>query len=98
MARLDRLAGGKEVAQMGAVIGREFSFELFRSVFPIAAERLHGSLQALVAADLIMEQGQPPKADLQLPPRAGAGCGVQLAAARPPPHLAPSGGARARAR
>ena len=62
MARLDRLAGGKEVAQMGAVIGREFSFELFRSVFPIAAERLHGSLQALVAADLIMEQGEPPKA------------------------------------
>jgi class 3 adenylate cyclase len=62
MARLDRLAGGKEVAQMGAVIGREFSFELFRSVFPIAVERLNGSLQALVAADLIMEHGQPPRA------------------------------------
>ena len=57
MARLDRLAGGKEVAQKG----REFSFELFRSVFPIAAKRLHGSLQELVAADLIMEQGQPPR-------------------------------------
>ncbi|HEX3400179.1 MAG TPA: AAA family ATPase [Acetobacteraceae bacterium] len=61
MARLDRLAGGKEVAQMGAVIGREFSFELFRSVFPITVDRLHGSLRALVAADLIVEQGHPPR-------------------------------------
>ena len=62
MARLDRHASVKEVAQMGAVIGREFSFELFRSVFPITAERLHGSLQALVAADLMVEQGLPPRA------------------------------------
>jgi class 3 adenylate cyclase len=62
MARLDRLGGSKEIAQMGAVIGREFSFELFRSVFPIAEERLRGSLDALVAADLVLEQGQPPQA------------------------------------
>jgi tetratricopeptide (TPR) repeat protein len=62
MARLDRLAGVKEVAQMGAVIGREFSFELFRSVFPLTEEMLRSSLQSLVAADLIVAQGQPPKA------------------------------------
>jgi predicted ATPase/class 3 adenylate cyclase len=61
-ARLDRLAAVKEVAQMGAVIGREFSFELFQSVFAISSERLTGSLQALVAADLIVGRGQPPDA------------------------------------
>ena len=61
-ARLDRLAGVKEVAQMGSVIGREFSFELFQSVFAVPKERLTGSLQALVAADLIVGRGQPPDA------------------------------------
>jgi tetratricopeptide (TPR) repeat protein len=61
MARLDRLAGAKEVAQMGAVIGREFSVQLFHSVFPITQEQLHSSLQALVAAELMVAQGQPPK-------------------------------------
>ena len=62
MARLDRLADAREVAQMSAVIGREFSFEQLLSVFPIAEQRLHRSLEALVAADLIVEQGRPPKA------------------------------------
>jgi class 3 adenylate cyclase/tetratricopeptide (TPR) repeat protein len=61
-ARLDRLANVKEVAQMGSVIGREFSFELFQSVFALPGERLNGSLQALVAADLIVGRGRPPNA------------------------------------
>ncbi len=61
MARLDRLADAKEVAQMSAVIGREFSFQQLTSVFQIAEQRLHSNLQALVAADLIVEQGRPPK-------------------------------------
>jgi class 3 adenylate cyclase len=61
MARLDRLPAAKQVAQMGAVIGREFSFELFQSVFALAEDKLLGSLQALVGAGLILEQGQPPK-------------------------------------
>jgi class 3 adenylate cyclase/tetratricopeptide (TPR) repeat protein len=61
-ARLDRLAGVKEVAQMGAVIGREFSFELFQSVFDLPSELLTGSLQTLVAADLIVGRGRPPNA------------------------------------
>jgi class 3 adenylate cyclase/tetratricopeptide (TPR) repeat protein len=62
MARLDRLAGVKDVAQMGSVIGREFSFQLFQSVFALPGERLSGSLRALVAADLIVEHGRPPNA------------------------------------
>jgi class 3 adenylate cyclase len=62
MARLDRLADAREVAQMSAVIGREFSLEQLRSVFPVTEQKLHRSLQALVAADLIVEQGRPPKA------------------------------------
>jgi class 3 adenylate cyclase len=62
MARLDRLASVKEVAQMGSVIGREFSFELFQSVFAVPGDQLNGSLQALVAADLIIGRGRPPNA------------------------------------
>jgi class 3 adenylate cyclase/tetratricopeptide (TPR) repeat protein len=62
MARLDRLADAREVAQMSAVIGREFSLEQLRSVFPVTEQKLHKGLQALVAADLIVEQGRFPKA------------------------------------
>jgi class 3 adenylate cyclase/tetratricopeptide (TPR) repeat protein len=61
-ARLDRLPSVKEVAQMGSVIGREFSFELFQSAFALPGEQLSGSLQALVAADVIVGRGRPPNA------------------------------------
>ena len=40
MARLDRLAPVREIAQMGAMLGREFSYELIRAVFPLAEARL----------------------------------------------------------
>ena len=62
MARLDRLAEVKEVAQMGAVIGREFSFQTFQSVFQMPPDRLESGLRALVEADLFVGRGQPPDA------------------------------------
>ena len=62
MARLDRLADVKEVAQMGAVIGREFSFQTFQSVFQLPTGRLEAGLKALVEADLFVGRGQPPNA------------------------------------
>jgi predicted ATPase len=61
MARLDRIADAKEVAQMSAVFGREFSFQQLRSVFSIPEQRLQNDLQTLLAADLIVEQGRPPR-------------------------------------
>ena len=65
-ARLDRLGEAREVAQIGAVLGREFSFRLLREVSSSAAEideqRLHAALDRLVEADLIFVDGAPPTA------------------------------------
>jgi class 3 adenylate cyclase/predicted ATPase len=62
MARLDRLAPVKEVAQVGAVIGREFSHELLAAVAPISANRLDDALEQLVHSELVFRRGTPPKA------------------------------------
>jgi class 3 adenylate cyclase len=62
VARLDRLPNAKNVAQIAAVIGREFSFELFQSISHLERERLEHALQGLVQADLIVERGQAPDA------------------------------------
>jgi class 3 adenylate cyclase/tetratricopeptide (TPR) repeat protein len=58
MARLDRLALAKEVAQAGAVIGREFSARLLAAVLPqMAPSQLEDALQALVRAELVFRRG-----------------------------------------
>jgi class 3 adenylate cyclase/predicted ATPase len=62
MARLDRLAPVKEVAQIGAVIGREFAHELVAAVSPLPADRLGDALDQLVAAELVFRRGTPPEA------------------------------------
>lgn len=62
MARLDRLATVKEVAQLGAVIGREFSYELLLQVSQLEAATLQRELARLVEAGLLQQQGSPPSA------------------------------------
>jgi class 3 adenylate cyclase/tetratricopeptide (TPR) repeat protein len=63
MARLDRLGpGAKTVAQIGATIGREFSYELTGSVGELAEEYLQDALQRLVDAGLVFQRGTPPEA------------------------------------
>ena len=62
MARLDRLGPAKEVIQVGAVIGSEFSYELLHAVHPIAEEDLQGALRRLADAELIYVRGIPPEA------------------------------------
>ncbi len=62
MARLDRLDAGKEVAQLGAALGREFSYELLRSVSLLEEPRLHAGLTQLVDAELLYQRGTPPAA------------------------------------
>jgi predicted ATPase/class 3 adenylate cyclase len=62
MARLDRLAPVKEIAQIGSVIGREFSYRLLSAVAPIAGPELESALMQLGGADLIHSRGQPPEA------------------------------------
>ncbi len=62
MARLDRLLPGKEVAQLGAALGREFPYELLRSVSLQEEPRLHAGLAQLVDAELFYQRGTPPDA------------------------------------
>src|SRR5215831_2794409 len=62
MARLDRLAAVKEVAQLGATLGRTFSYELLQAVTPLDDAALQQALAQLVAAELLYQQGVPPRA------------------------------------
>jgi class 3 adenylate cyclase/predicted ATPase len=62
MARLDRLAPVKEVAQIGAVIGREFSHALLAAVSPLSDDELAGALDQWVASELVFRRGAPPEA------------------------------------
>ncbi|MGH1478754.1 MAG: AAA family ATPase [Geminicoccales bacterium] len=62
MARLDRLAPVKEVAQIGAVLGREFSYALMSAMADLDDQALDSALDQLVDAELIYVRGQPPNA------------------------------------
>jgi class 3 adenylate cyclase/DNA-binding NarL/FixJ family response regulator len=62
MARLDRLAATKLVAQLGATIGRSFSYELLRAVAGLDEETLTAELRKLVEAELVYQRGFPPGA------------------------------------
>jgi predicted ATPase len=59
-ARLDRLGPVKEIAQVGAAIGREFSYRLLAAVAPISGPPLHAALAQLAAPELIFVRGEPP--------------------------------------
>jgi predicted ATPase len=63
MARLDRLgATAKEVAQIGAAIGRQFSYELLHAVCPLREDELQAALARLVASELVFQRGTEPGA------------------------------------
>jgi class 3 adenylate cyclase/predicted ATPase len=62
MARLDRLAPVKEVAQLGAVLGRSFPYDLIRAVSPLDEKALQRGLAQLVDAELLYQRGHPPQA------------------------------------
>jgi class 3 adenylate cyclase/tetratricopeptide (TPR) repeat protein len=62
MARLDRLAPVREVAQIGAVAGREFHYELLKAVALLPADRLEEALGQLVQSGLIFGRGEIPHA------------------------------------
>jgi predicted ATPase/class 3 adenylate cyclase len=62
MARLDRLAAVKALAQLAATLGREFAYELLQAVSPWDEDTLRRGLQQLVAAEFLYQQGVPPQA------------------------------------
>jgi predicted ATPase len=62
LARLDRLASVRPVAQIGAAIGRQFPYALLRIVSDLPEDELQGSLAHLVASELVSQRGAPPEA------------------------------------
>jgi len=62
MARLDRLAPVREVAQIGAVVGREFSYELLSVVAGLPKKKLDEALAQLVESELVFCRGEVPQA------------------------------------
>jgi class 3 adenylate cyclase/predicted ATPase len=62
MARLDRLMTGKVIAQLGATIGRQFSYALLQAVAQLNDRTLHEELHRLVEAELLYQRGVPPQA------------------------------------
>jgi predicted ATPase len=62
-ARLDRLGAAREVAQIGAVLGRDFAYRLLRDVAEADEPELQASLERLGDADLLFVEGAPPQAN-----------------------------------
>jgi class 3 adenylate cyclase/DNA-binding winged helix-turn-helix (wHTH) protein/tetratricopeptide (TPR) repeat protein len=62
MARLDRLGSAKGVAQLGAMLGHQFAYTLLQAVAPLEDAALQRDLATLVAAELLSQRGQPPRA------------------------------------
>src|SRR5205807_1674899 len=62
MARLDHLVSAKGIAQLAAVIGRQFSYELLQAVSQLDAMTLLWELGRLVEAELVYQRGVPPQA------------------------------------
>ncbi len=63
MARLDRLGPAREIAHVGSVIGRGFSYGLLRALAGIKERPLQTALEQLAEADILLVQGLPPDAD-----------------------------------
>jgi predicted ATPase len=62
IVRLDRLAPIREIAQIGACIGREFSYELLAALSPLKRAKLDEALEQLTNTGLLFRRGQPPAA------------------------------------
>jgi predicted ATPase/class 3 adenylate cyclase len=62
IARLDRLSAAREVAQIGAVIGREFSYELLSAIAGFPKTKLDEALEQLTQSELVFRRGVAPQA------------------------------------
>jgi predicted ATPase len=63
LARLDRLAPVRTLAQVGAALGRQFSHDLIAAVASLPNAQLLDSLNQLVASELVFRRGSPPNAE-----------------------------------
>lgn len=62
MARLDRLPSLREVAQVGAILGREFGYEMLQAIASLEETALQNGLDQLVDAELLYQRGRRPRA------------------------------------
>src|SRR4029434_11143418 len=62
MARLDRLMTAKVIAQLGATLGKQFSYALLQAVAQLNDRTLHEELHRLVEAEIVYQRGLPPQA------------------------------------
>ena len=70
MARLDRIQGEREFAQLAATLGREFSYEVLSAVADLDEWTLQRELAELVQAEILYAKGRPPRCTLHLQARA----------------------------
>ena len=61
-ARLDRLGEAREIAQVGAVLGRNFSYPLLQAIGGLREANLQSALERLAEADILFVEGAPPRA------------------------------------
>ncbi|HET9378489.1 MAG TPA: SpoIIE family protein phosphatase, partial [Chthoniobacterales bacterium] len=61
VARLDRMASNREVAQLAATLGRRFDYDLLAAVVPVDEQTLRAELAKLVSAGILYVKGQPPR-------------------------------------
>ena len=98
-ARLDRLGTAREVAQVGAVLGREFAYPLLRDIAAFDELALQASLDRLVEADLLFVEGAPPQASYRFKHALIQDAAYEKSAQEPPPGAAcPGSGNPARKR
>jgi hypothetical protein len=90
MARLDRLAAVKVVAQLGAAIGRTFTYELIQAVAQLDAATLQGALALLVETEVRGAAGSSAPGDLHVQAHLDSGRGVSVPAAQYPAAVSPA--------
>ena len=76
MARLERLGAAKEVAQLGATLGREFTYELLHAIAPGEEGSVQQALAKLVDAEVLYQRGLGPRSALSLQARGNSRCGL----------------------
>jgi class 3 adenylate cyclase len=74
LARLDRLAPIREVAQIGATLGRSFSHEIINAVAAMPQQQIEGALEQLVGRRVDFQARHTTRCGVQFQARAGAGC------------------------
>ncbi len=89
-ARLDRLGPAREIAQIGAVLGRDFPHALLQAVADLDEDELRSALERLAEADILFIEGEGPRANYRLQARADPGRRLREPVEEPPPSAAPA--------